>query len=326
MEGSFLVCDLVLERGCKVRQIELRSMEMALAMRSKTEPLIYPIPSKGIVRIEFMMSEFPDVSFNDVANSSEFIRSKAVLPIAFGKTRRGENVIADLAEMPHLLVSGTTGSGKSIALHSIINSLFSRTNIELALIDPKKVEFSCYDGVDCLYKPIAKDIDTSKELLRSLISEMDSRFDILQGNKCRDISRYRGSMSYIVVIIDELADLMMSSKKEFQTLICRLAQKSRACGIHLIVSTQRPSTDVITGLIKANFPSRLSCRVSSAVNSRVILDRNGAERLSGKGDSIIVCPEHSFVRFKGSFISDEQISNFASKRRKSLWRTLWRSS
>jgi DNA segregation ATPase FtsK/SpoIIIE, S-DNA-T family len=326
-EGPFLVCDVLLEPGGKVRQIERHSMEIALAVKAFAEPVVYAMPSEGIVRLELMMEDQGPVPFQDIVSSREFTGSKAVIPLAIGVVRSGKRLVADLAQMPHLLVSGTTGSGKSMVLHSIINSilLLGPSKARLALVDPKRIEFSHYLGIPGLYAPVARDVDTSIELFRILVSEMDVRFSRLQKAKCRDISQYRGHMPYIAVVVDEFADLMMASRKAVQELVCRLAQKSRACGIHLVLATQRPSTDVVTGIIKANFPSRLSCQVSSAVDSRVVLDRNGAERLTGKGDAIIDCPGHRFVRLKGSYLSEAEImlNVKQSAVSQSWWRRLW---
>ncbi len=325
-EGPFLICDLILEPGGKVSKIENHSTEIALALKSKTEPIIYAIPHKGIIRLELLMREPKMVKFNDLSSSKEFISPDKELPIILGKTRRGNSLVVDLASMPHLLIAGATGSGKSVMLQSIICSLLlHKKQIMLALIDPKRVEFSYYDKVPHLWSPIARDVDSSLSILTDLNKEMNKRFAILQKNKCRNILEYKGKMPYIVVIIDELADLMMTSKKESQDLITLLAQKSRACGIHLIVSTQRPSVDIITGVIKANFPARLSCRVSSSIDSRVILDKSGAERLLGNGDAIIDSTNHHFIRFKGAFLTENDIINVI-KNKRSWWSKLWTNS
>ena len=325
LDNTFLTFDITLKPGGTFRKIDNRRKEIALSLKALSEPLIYPITQKGIIRMEVMVSEPKTISFSEVIDNKEFLDSKMTLPLALGKCRDGLPLIVDLAKMPHLLVGGTTGSGKSIALQVIINSLLlSKNYINFALIDPKRVEFSYYAALPQLYGPIARNVNSAAELLRNLTEEMEKRFSRLEKAGCRDITTYKGKMPYIVVIIDELADLMMASKKGTQDLVCRLAQKSRACGIHLIVATQRPSVDVVTGLIKANFPARLSCQVSSSTDSRVLLDRGGAERLAGKGDSIINCPEYSFKRFKGSFISEKEIINNI-KSKKSWWSKIWTS-
>lgn len=322
-ENSFLIFDISLKDGGTYRQLENRAVEMALALKALSVPLIYPITNEGIIRAEIMIEKQRPVPFEDISNSSDFLKSDAKLPLILGKLRKGDSLMADLAEMPHLLIGGATGSGKSVMLQCIINSLLiSKKRLLLALIDPKRVEFSYYHGLNNLFGPIAKDSESALELLRALVKEMERRFIKLEKAGARNIDEYERKMPYIVVIIDELADLMMSSRKETQELICALAQKSRACGIHLIVATQRPSAAIITGSIKANFPAKISCKVSESVNSRIILDRNGAENLVGKGDAIIDCLEHNFKRFKGALIEESTIiSNVNGQER--WWRKLW---
>jgi S-DNA-T family DNA segregation ATPase FtsK/SpoIIIE len=320
-----LIFDIALKPGGTFKKLERFSTEIALALKSISEPLIYPVTSEGIVRMEVMVSSLDTVNFKDIIDSKEFSDSDCILPVAFGRLRNGSPLIVDLTKMPHLLVSGATGSGKSILLQTIINSLLLKsTNYNLALIDTKRVEFSYYDGLLKLYGPIARDVDSANILLNNLIIEMENRFKVLEKSGCRDITYYKGFMPYIVVVVDEFADLMVVSRKESQELICRLAQKSRACGIHLVVATQRPSVDVVTGLIKANFPSRISCQVSSSSDSRIVLDKNGAEKLSGKGDAIIDCPGFNFKRFKGSYLTEEEIV-YNVKNTRSWWSKLWNS-
>ena len=327
-EGSFLICDLILEPGGKVSKIENHTTEIALALKSKTEPIIYTIPSKGIIRLELLMKEPEVVKFDDIAYSKNYIEYNGKIPIILGKMRNGEPLIVDLFDMPHLLIAGATGSGKSIMLQSIICSLIiNKRRTMLGLIDPKRVEFSYYENIPHLWRPIANDVESSLSILSDLVVEMNRRFSILQKNKCRNITEYKGNMPYIVVVIDELADLMMTSKKNVQDFIILLAQKSRACGIHLVMATQRPSTDIITGVIKANFPARLSCRVSSSIDSRVILDKNGAERLFGEGDSILNSMKHEFVRFKGAYLSESDITKVLKlKSSRPWWSKLWMNS
>jgi len=324
-EDSFLIFDVALKPGGTFKKLENHTTEIALSLKALSEPLIYPVTKEGVIRMEVMIEEQRIVPFDNVINSREFLTSCAKLPLALGQCRNGEKLIADLAEMPHLLVSGATGSGKSILLHSIINSLLlSNKNVNLVLIDPKRVEFSYYSKLLNLHKPIARNVESSIKTLEELMKEMERRFLRLEKYGVRDISGLNGKMPYIVIIIDELADLMMAARKEVQDLVCKLAQKSRACGIHLVIATQRPSVDVITGVIKANFPARISCQVSAAVDSRVVLDRNGAEALAGKGDAIIDCSEHRFKRFKGSFLTEHDIvANVKGKQ--NWWSRIWNS-
>lgn len=301
-ESPFLIFDIVIKSG-SYKKIERNSTEMALAFKAISSPNISTITSKGIVRIEIMIDEMPIIYFN------ELIPKNKHLPLLLGSSFNGEHMIEDLKDMPHLLIGGSTGSGKSVLLHSIINGLILYSDCEFALIDPKRVEFSHYENNKRLFAPIARDVPSSLNLLEELVQEMEMRFSILEKYGCRDKMSYSGKMPHIVVVIDELADLMMSAKKKSHNLICRLAQKSRACGIHIIAATQRPSVDVVTGVIKANFPSRISCKVISSTDSRTIINKNGAEKLIGKGDSIIFSPKYEYKRFKGAFIKSEEIGN-----------------
>ena len=318
VESSFLVLDVKLLPGGVFKKIERHSTEIALALKALSIPLIYPITKDGIVRLEMMIAEQQIVWFSELKSND------GTLPLVLGSFRDGTTLIADLEKMPHLLIAGTTGSGKSILLHSIINSLINRENIKFVLIDPKRVEFTYYNGLTNLYCPVAKDTESALSSLENLIAEMEKRFIKLEKAGARDIINYKGIMPYIVVIIDELADLMMSSKKDTQDLLCKLAQKSRACGIYIVAATQRPSVNIITGSIKANFPARISCKVSSAIDSRIILDRSGAETLVGNGDAIIDCNEFEFKRFKGAFITEEEIINNVNSK-KSWWNKIWNS-
>lgn len=322
-ENVFLIFDIELIPGGTYKKIEQFSTEIALALKSLSEPLIYPITKDGIIRMEVMMSPMENVLFSDVTSSSNFKDPKHILPLALGKSRDGSILVADLAKMPHLLLGGTTGSGKSVLLQAIINSLINK-NCRLALVDTKRVEFSHYENHSKLYCPIAQTAESALSVLNKLCMEMEQRFTKLQKAGCKNILQYKGDMPYIVVIIDEFADLMMISRKDSQNLICKLAQKSRACGIHLVVATQRPSVDIVTGTIKANFPSRISFQVTSSVDSRTILDKSGAEKLSGNGDAIIDCPEYRFKRFKGSFLRESEMSNNIKEER-SWWKKILNS-
>ena len=225
--------------------------------------------------------------------------------------------------MPHLLMAGATGSGKSMALHNFIANILinKNANVKLALVDPKRVEFFRYKRIKKLYG-ISSTVDESIKLFEDLVDEMEKRFKIIEKKKCRDLVEYnqkqKKQVPYIVLVVDEMADLMVDAKKEIEPLISKLAQKSRACGIHLIMATQRPSTNVITGIIKANFPSRISFKVSSMVDSRVIFDANGAEKLLGKGDGMINAPGFSFERFQGVFIPINELENIIGENKKNF--------
>lgn len=314
-EGCFFIFDIKLLADGKYRTIENHTTEIALSLKALAQPITYPVISEGVIRMEVMIKPQETVRWEDVVVE---IREKK-LPLVLGKTRTGEAFIKELVELPHLLIGGSTGSGKSIMLHSIINGLAYSSNVKFALIDTKRVEFSIYDDWNKLYLPVAKSGEEATDLLVLLVKEMERRFRELEKRGKRSIS----NMPYLVLVVDEFADLMMTSKRTVQDLLCRLAQKSRAAGIHLIVATQRPSADVITGLIKANFQARIACKVSSPINSRILLDRNGAERLTGKGDAIFQF--NDIMRFKGCFIDAESIKARVDKNRKkhSIWRKIW---
>lgn len=311
IQSPFLIFNLSLHSGGKFKQLERYSTEIALALKAISEPLVYPITKEGVVRMEMMVHEPPIVKYSEYNKNFP-----GQLPIFLGITRTGDILVPDLVNMPHILVGGTTGAGKSVMLHSIICNLKDRA--KLALIDTKRVEFSYYNKN--LYKPVAKSVNDGINLLHSLIDEMEIRFHKLEKMGVRNIS-YSNNMPYIVVIIDELADLMTYSKKEVQDLLCQLAQKSRACGIHIIAATQRPSVDVITGLIKANFPARIACRVASQTDSRVILDCGGAEKLKGNGDAILQSAQHNFIRFQGAYLSEQEIIQM--NKPNNWWSNIW---
>lgn len=261
--------------------------------------------------VELLTKPIEKVTFEEI--SEDLHSNNNELPLVLGRTHDGNNLITDLTIMPHLLVAGTTGSGKSIMLHSILTGLImSNRSVKFALIDPKKVEFTHYSDLKQLMYPVITDSDNALDVLSDLVCEMEARFVTMAKasvNTITDFNRKkpRKKMPYIVLVIDEFSDLMHTAKKQFQTQLCLLAQKSRACGIHIIMATQRPSVDVVTGLIKANFPSRISCRVSSLPDSRVILGCSGAEKLLGKGDALIHSIGHDMLRFQGAFIDSNKI-------------------
>jgi S-DNA-T family DNA segregation ATPase FtsK/SpoIIIE len=284
------------------------------------KPIIKTLLDKGLVEIEVLSNRIETVLFDKVIDNLETVDCE--VPLVLGKSYNGNDLIVDLASMPHLLIAGATGSGKSILLHSILSGLMKfDKGIRLALIDPKKVEFTYYNKIKHLKYPIITDFEDALIVLKDLVSEMENRFSRMEKYSVNNIKsfneikqnrfvrffRKKEFMPYLVVIIDEFSDLIQTSKKDFQKYISLLAQKARACGIHIIIATQRPSADVVTGLIKANFPARISMRVSSAVDSRVILGRNGAEKLLGRGDAILDSVGHSMLRFQGSYITPREV-------------------
>ncbi len=303
--------------GVKISRIVNLSDDLALAMKSGSVRIVAPIPGKSTVGIEIPNHEREDVYLKEIIASEPFRAAKSRLTLALGRDISGNPVVTDLARMPHLLVAGTTGSGKSVALNSMISSLlFNATPSELkiVMIDPKILELSAYEGIPHLLTPVITQPKEASYVLQKLVEEMQKRYTILAEKGVRNIDSYNkivekeNALSYIVVILDELADLMMTAQREVEDSIARLAQMARAAGIHLIVATQRPSVDVLTGIIKANFPARISFKVSSKVDSRTILDANGAENLLDKGDMLFLPPGTSKLsRIHGAFITDAEV-------------------
>ena len=255
------------------------------------------------------------------------LKSKAQLPVVFGKGSSGDTKVNDLSQMPHLLIAGSTGSGKSVFINSLLSCLIMQNTPEtlrLLLIDPKRVELTPYNGIPHLISPVLVETDRVVAVLKALIQEMQNRYRKMEEVGARNIISYNEQsdqkMPYLLIAVDELADLMMTSSFDIEQSLCRLAQLGRATGIHLIIATQRPSVDVITGLIKANFPSRISFSVTSQIDSRTILDSNGAEKLLGKGDMLYLAREGSKPeRIQGAFLSDKEIRNVVTSWQTSTW-------
>ncbi|SDK38315.1 FtsK/SpoIIIE family DNA translocase [Halanaerobium congolense] len=309
--------------GVKVSKIVNLSDDIALALAARDVRIEAPIPGKAAVGIEVPHGNDITVSFRDVIVSEEFQKAEDKLTLALGKGIDGDTAVFNLAKMPHLLVAGATGSGKSVCINTLISSILYRATpeeVKLLLVDPKKVELNIYQGLPHLITPVVTDSKKAANVLKLVVEEMENRYDLFSDTGSRGIESYNeklddpeDKMPYIVVIIDELSDLMMVAANEVEDNICRLAQMSRAAGIHLIIATQRPSVDVITGLIKANIPSRISFAVSSATDSRTILDMGGAEKLLGKGDMLFApVGMQKPQRIQGAFLTDKEISDITA--------------
>ncbi len=300
--------------GVKVQKITSLSDDIALTMKAQSVRIVAPIPGKGRVGVEVPNSQSALVYLKDVLNSKVFFGSSSKLALALGKDITGAPVVAALDDMPHLLIAGTTGSGKTVCVNSLIMSLLyklSPNELKFIMIDPKMVELACYNGLAHLLCPVITDTKKVSAALNWLVSEMENRYNLLANAGARNIDAYNKkgeNMPYIVVIIDELADLMMAAANQIEAAITRLAQLSRAVGIHLILATQRPSVDVITGVIKANFPARVSFKVASKVDSRTVLDANGADKLLGRGDMLFLKPgDAKLTRAQASYVQDKEI-------------------
>jgi DNA segregation ATPase FtsK/SpoIIIE, S-DNA-T family len=325
------------EAGVKYSKITSLADDLCLAMQAESV-LIDRIPGKSTVGIQIPNPNREAISLRELLQSDAYTRSASKLTLALGKTIHGEPYVTDLATMPHLLIAGSTGTGKSVGLNAMLTSILYRAtpdDVRMIMIDPKRLELGMYEEIPHLLTPVVVDAKKAANALRWAVREMEERYKTLAAEGVRNIEQYNRNirmmleetgnkdpeaprpLPFIVVVIDELADLMMVASNEVEESICRLAQMARAVGIHLILATQRPSVDVITGLIKANLPSRISFRVSSKTDSRTILDSNGAEQLLGKGDMLFLPPASSrCIRLHGPYISEQESARLASFLRK----------
>ncbi|MCA1560866.1 MAG: DNA translocase FtsK, partial [Acidobacteria bacterium] len=329
------------DAGVKYSKITGLADDLCLAMQAESV-LIDRIPGKSTVGIQIPNPHREHISLRELLESELYRRSTSKLTLALGKTIHGEPFVSDLSAMPHLLIAGSTGTGKSVSVNSMLSSILFRASpddVRLILIDPKRLELGMYEEIPHLLTPVVVDPKQAANALRWAVREMEERYKTLAAEGVRNIEQFnrniamaaaerKGSVAeedekplrplpYVVVVIDELADLMMVASHEVEESITRLAQMARAVGIHLILATQRPSVDVITGLIKANFPARISFRVSSKIDSRTILDGNGAEQLLGRGDMLYLPPASSrFIRLHGPYISEQESARLASFLRK----------
>ncbi|MED0801711.1 DNA translocase FtsK [Bacillus safensis] len=313
--------------GVKVSKIVNLSDDLALALAAKDIRIEAPIPGKSAIGIEVPNAEIAMVSLKEVLESKQNDRPNAKLLIGLGRNISGEAVLAEMNKMPHLLVAGSTGSGKSVCINGIITSILMRAKpheVKMMMIDPKMVELNVYNGIPHLLAPVVTDPKKASQALKKVVSEMERRYELFSHTGTRNIEGYNDyikrmnqtedakqpELPYIVVIVDELADLMMVASSDVEDSITRLSQMARAAGIHLIIATQRPSVDVITGVIKANIPSRIAFSVSSQTDSRTILDMGGAEKLLGRGDMLFLpVGANKPVRVQGAFLSDEEVEH-----------------
>ncbi len=325
------------QRKVRVNEITRLADDLALALAASPVRIEAPVPGQSIVGIEVPNSDISVVSLRGVMESEEFqrISRKSKLALALGQNVAGEAVAADLRRMPHLLIAGATGSGKSVCINAIIATFLLQNtprDLKLILVDPKRVELTNYNGIPHLLAPVVVETEEVVGALRWAQHEMDRRYKLFAEMRTRNLQTYNKKVSrrkdgevlpYIVIIVDELADLMMAAPDEVEHLICRLAQMARATGIHLIIATQRPSVDVVTGLIKANFPARISFAVTSGTDSRVVLDTVGAEKLLGEGDMLFLPPDASSPRrLQGSYVSDRELNKLTAFWRGTGWETV----
>ncbi len=302
--------------GVKITRVVSLAEDLALSLKAQSMR-VSPISGKSTIGIEVPNRQREIVSLREIISSDGFRKSHAKLTLALGKDIFGTPVVADLARMPHLLVAGSTGAGKSVSINSMVMSiLYNATpaEVKMLMIDPKLLELSMYEDIPHLISPVITNPRKAAEALRKMVIEMERRYRLLAEKGARNIESYNNMVSgetrlpYVVVFIDELADLMFASSNEVEDSITRLAQMARAAGIHLIIATQRPSVDVITGLIKANFPARISFQVFSKIDSRTILDTQGAEQLLGKGDMLLMLPGSKIVRVHGALVTEDEIT------------------
>ena len=321
--------------GIKINKIVNLTDDLALALRATSIRIVAPIPGKAVIGIEIPNAARQMVRFKEVVASSVFGKAKSKLTICLGKDIVGNPVVTELDKMPHLLIAGATGTGKSVALNSMICSLLYKSNpdeVKLIMVDPKRIELSTYDGIPHLITPVVINVKKATNALFWAVREMERRYELLSEKKARNIKQYNNKIEkekkpaegetleklpFIIIIIDELADLMIVASRDVEVALTRLAQMARAAGIHLILATQRPSVDVLTGIIKANFPARLTFQVSSKTDSRTIIDMNGAENLLGDGDMLFLPPGTARLqRIHGAYISEEEITGITDFLRK----------
>jgi S-DNA-T family DNA segregation ATPase FtsK/SpoIIIE len=305
--------------GVKINRVVSLSDDLALALKAQSVR-VSPIAGKATIGIEVPNSQREIVSLREILSSESFKKSNSKLTLGLGKDIFGKPIIADLLKMPHLLVAGATGSGKSVSINSMVISMLYKSTpseVKMLMIDPKLLELSSYEEIPHLISPVITTPKEAAEALKKMVIEMERRYKVLAERAARNIENYNiqsgieEQMPYVVIFIDELADLMFAVAAEVEDSIARLAQMGRAAGIHLILATQRPSVDVITGIIKANFPARISFQVSSKVDSRTILDTHGAEQLLGKGDMLLMFPGARIIRVHGALITEEEIKAVA---------------
>ena len=328
--------DLAPGPGVKVSSIVNLANDLALSLAAQGIRIEAPIPGKSAVGIEIPNKESQPVFLREIIEDTRFMNYASKLAFAVGKDIAGEPVVGDIERMPHLLIAGATGSGKSVCINTLITSILYKARpdeVKLLMIDPKVVELSVYNGIPHLLIPVVTDPKKASGALNWAVQEMENRYNLFAQAGCRDLKGYNAyllmemdpELPQIIIVIDELADLMMAAKGEVEESICRLAQKARAAGIHLIVATQRPSVDVITGLIKANIPSRLAFAVSSGIDSRTVIDMYGAEKLLGKGDMLFLpMGQNKPLRVQGAFISDKEVEaivNFLKKQTRAVHTT-----
>ena len=319
--------ELEIQSGTKLSKITSINKEISLALAKKDVRIQAPIPGKSTVGVEIANDTTTPVTLREILETVPKAKSSNKLLVALGKNIMGKTIFAEIDKTPHLLVAGSTGSGKSVCINCIIASILMRAKpdeVKLMMVDPKKVELNMYNGIPHLMMPVVTDPKKASIALQKIVQEMESRYDLFEQKNVKNIATYNEwvdkenakrsdddkikKMHYIVVIVDELADLMLVASKEVEDSIMRITQMARAAGIHLIIATQRPSTDVITGVVKANIPSRISFAVSSSIDSRTILDMSGAEKLLGKGDMLFLpFGENIPQRVQGAFVSDEKL-------------------
>ena len=324
--------ELTVAQGTRMNRVTQLSQEIAATLRAKSVRIIAPIPGKATIGIEVPNKSRRTVRLSELINQKAYDKKHMALPLFLGMDAEGTPVVSDLAKMPHLLIAGTTGSGKSVCINTIVASLLltrSPHEARLILVDPKMVELQMFHSVPHLELPVVTDMKQATNVLMWAVEKMETRYELFKNAGVKNIKGYNAlgekklrermgenfheertprTVPYIVLIIDEMADLMMQSKKEAEQAITRLAQKSRAVGVHVIVATQRPSTDVITGVIKGNLPTRIAFQVASKIDSRVILDTSGAEKLLGQGDMLYTPPQSSVPsRVQGALVEDHEL-------------------